>query len=82
MKWKHPGQILIPIALIVWLALKPPNSTMSFWAQVIATALALFALPLSGIWLFLPWEAPYVYGLLSARFNGRYLACKDRTLLP
>jgi hypothetical protein len=64
MVWIFSAQIAIPLALIAWLACLPPKNTFGFWVQVFATALALFAVLLSGIWLFPPWWMPYLFALL------------------
>lgn len=54
----------IPLALIGWLALAPQRSLAGFWTQTIATAIGLFALAITGLWLFPPWWTPYALGVL------------------
>lgn len=54
-------QILLPLALIGWLAFSPLRSRMGFLLQALATGLALVALLLSAIWMVPPWWTPFVY---------------------
>jgi Peptidase family M23 len=58
------AQILIPLALIAWLAIAPPRNLLGFWLQALVTAVALLAIARIGLWIFPPWWTPYVYGLL------------------
>lgn len=48
-------QAIVPLALIAWLALAPPRSTVGFWVQAITAGLALVAIGMVGIWSFPPW---------------------------
>lgn len=58
-------QLALPLLLISWVALYPPRSALGFWAQATATATALLAIALTGLWLFPPWWATWVFaGLL------------------
>lgn len=54
-------QILLPLALIGWLAFSPLHSRMGFLLQALATGCALFALLLSAVWMIPPWWVPFVY---------------------
>ncbi len=65
-------QLTLPLLLIGWLAFAPPRSATVFYVQVLATALALFAVSLTGLWLFPPWWAPWAFGalLLLAALRG------------
>ncbi|MGQ0696688.1 MAG: M23 family metallopeptidase [Panacagrimonas sp.] len=58
-------QFALPLILVAWIGVAPPRSLFGFWVQVAATALALFALALTGIWILPPWWAPCAFaGLL------------------
>ena len=58
-------QLALPLLLISWIAVYPPRSALAFWAQATATATALLAIALTGLWLFPPWWALWVLvGLL------------------
>ena len=63
-------QFSLPPVLIRWMALAPPRTLFGFCIQVIATAAALWAMALLGIWLLPPWWAPPHSGLLSQRRLG------------
>lgn len=64
------AQIILPLALICWIALAPQRSVAGFWVQAVATATGLFALARSGLWLFPPWWTPYALGLLLVAAIG------------
>ena len=57
-------QSVVPLALVAWLAVTPPRSTIGFWTQAIATALGLNAVGTTGLWLFPPWWTPVAHGVL------------------
>jgi len=57
-------QDLVPLVLIGWLTFAPPSSAAGFWTQVLSTAVVLVELSFTGIWMFPPWWAPYVFGTL------------------
>lgn len=54
-------QIVLPVALIAWLAFAPVGSRIGFSIQAIATGLVLLALLLIAVWMIPPWWAPYLY---------------------
>jgi hypothetical protein len=58
------AQIILPLALIAWLAIAPLRNLLGFWLQALVTAVALLAIARMGIWIFPPWWTPYGYGLL------------------
>lgn len=60
------AQLAVPVALIGWMALAPPRNLAGFCMQVIASAAALGALALLGIWLLPPWWAPWAFGVALA----------------
>lgn len=57
-------QAVVPIALIGWILFAPQRSLIGFWTQILATAIGLIALGLTGILLFPPWWAPWAFALL------------------
>lgn len=58
-------QLVLPLVLIGWLAMASPRSALAFGIQATATATALLTLELTGLWLFPPWWASWVFaGLL------------------
>lgn len=59
-------QIVLPVALIAWLAFLPAASLVGFAAQALGAGLAFLGLALVAIWSWPPWWIPYVYGLLWA----------------
>lgn len=60
-------QLALPLLFIAWIALIPLRSRFGFFCQTVATATALLALALTGLWLFPPWWTPYAFaGLLAA----------------
>lgn len=65
-------QGVLPLLLIAWLLVAPPRARLAFWLQFSATAVALWALALLGIWLLPPWWAPYGFavGLAVAVWLG------------
>ena len=63
-------QLALPSVLIGWMALAPQRTLFGFWIQFIASAAALWALALLGIWLLPPWWAPYAFGAALAATTG------------
>lgn len=57
-------QLLLPLALLAWLGLAPLPGRLGFIVQVLATAAALLALHLVGLWLVPPWWAPWLYWIV------------------
>lgn len=55
-------QLLLPIALVLWIGVAPPANRLGFAIQVSASVLTLAAMALRGIWLLPPWWAPYGFG--------------------
>jgi Peptidase family M23 len=58
------AQLVLPLALILWLAIAPPLNLIGVVIQTLVTAIALFAIARMGVWVFPPWWTPYIYGLL------------------
>ena len=65
-------QFSLPFVLIFWFALAPPRTRFGFFIQLIASAAALWAMALLGIWLLPPWWAPHAFavGLAAATWVG------------
>lgn len=59
-------QLFLPLFFIGWVVLAPPYSASGFFCQIVGTPIALFALALTGLWLFPPWWTPYLFGGLLA----------------
>ncbi len=60
-------QLMLPLFFILWIGIAPTKSALAFCVQLLSTGLALFALHLTGLWLFPPWWTPWLfYGLLLA----------------
>ena len=62
------AQVAVPVALILWMWLAPPNSAFGFGIQFAASAACLWATAWLGIWLVPPGWAPWAFGagLLAA----------------
>jgi hypothetical protein len=62
------AQVLVPLALVLWMLLAPQRSTSGFGIQFAASVACLWAAALLGIWLVPPWWAPWGFGagLLAA----------------
>ena len=56
-------QLVLPLVLIGWMTLAPPRTLVGVCIQVSATAAALWAMALLGIWLLPPWWAPCAFGV-------------------
>ena len=53
-------QLLIPVLLVLWLWVLPPDSHLGWAVQTIATLVLLAVATRVGIWLFPPWWTPCV----------------------
>ena len=59
-------QLVLPLLVVTWLAFAPLKSKFGFFCQAVGTAVGLFGLALTGLWLFPPWWTPYALaGLLA-----------------
>ncbi len=63
-------QLMVPLVLVAWMGLAPPRAGLAFWLQATATAAALWAMALLGIWLLPPWWAPLTFGVALAVVVG------------
>lgn len=62
-------QLLSPLFFVGWVAIAPPRSMLAFYIQALAFTMGLLAMSLTGLWLFPPWWAPWVFaGLLVMAF--------------
>ena len=59
-------QLLLPLALLLWLALKPAHHRLGRMFQGAGTAAILLALHLAGLWIIPPWWTPWLYWVLFA----------------
>lgn len=67
-------QVVLPLALLLWLALLPASSLVGFAAQAAGTGVFLFALGRVAQWAVPVWWLPHVYG-------GLWLAAVAAVLL-
>ncbi|MGB5076470.1 MAG: M23 family metallopeptidase [Sphingorhabdus sp.] len=66
-------QLLLPVALLLWLAFRPSRHKLVRISQIAGTAALLLALHLAGLWINLPWWTPWMlWGLFAlALWRGR-----------
>lgn len=57
-------QLVLPLALLAWLAAWPLRSVAGLIVQSLAAGLTILAVSLGGLWLIPPWWTPYLLGLL------------------
>ncbi len=60
------AQLVLPLALLAWVALSPAQRPLLYAVQLLATASVLLALSLVSVWIMPPWWTPYIHGLLFA----------------
>jgi hypothetical protein len=69
-------QVVVPSALLAWLALGRPASRMAWVLRVLLSAGYILGIAMAGLWLILPWYTPFFYyGLLLPA-----IACSRRRL--
>lgn len=77
------AQILLPLALIAWLAFLPSSTLAGFMAQAAGTGAVLLALALVTQWAVPVWWLPRVHGgFFVAALVGHLLRMGDLPLLP
>lgn len=59
-------QLLLPLALLLWLAFLPAHHILGRILQSAGTAALLLALHLAGLWIMPPWWTPWIYWGLFA----------------
>lgn len=57
-------QMTVPLILIACVLFAPVQGRFRLWIQILATAFALLAIALTGLWTIPPWWAPYAFGAL------------------
>lgn len=57
-------QLLLPLALLLWMLIAPPRSRLGWGLQLVASLLVLWAMARVGIWLFPPWWTPHAAAAL------------------
>ncbi len=67
-------QLLVPIALVAWLALAAPRSWLGAGVRLAATLLALWAIARVGVWMFPPYWMPYVCGVAAVAVTAWRMA--------
>ncbi len=76
-------QVLLPLALVLWMALLPPRNLAGFWLLSLAGALLVLMVALQGVWVFPPWWVPYLLGLLLvAAVAWHLIRAPARRVLP
>ncbi len=77
-------QLAVPLFLIGWIGFSPSTSTLGFCCQAVGVAAGLFALALTGLWLFPPWWTSYAFAGLwvTAVFFGWRRRFPFASLLP
>lgn len=56
-------QLVLPLALIAWLGLRPLQSLAGIAMQIASIALYVLAIAIIGLWTILPWWTPWGLGL-------------------
>jgi murein DD-endopeptidase MepM/ murein hydrolase activator NlpD len=74
-------ELLLPVALLCWLAFKPARHLRIRLLQIVGTAAILLALQLAGLWILPPWWTPWVYWALFAvaLWRGRSAPTRSAT---
>ena len=54
-------ELLLPLALLLWLAFLPARHKLPRLFQSVGTAAILLALHLAGLWIMPPWWTPWIY---------------------
>ena len=71
-------QLVIPVALLIWLAFGRPKDLLSWLLRVLLVTCYLVGMSAGGLWLVLPWYTPVIYSL--ALFLALAHSLPDRTL--
>ena len=72
-------QLVLPLALLLLLALRPARHSVTRTCQIAGTAAILLALHLAGLWILPPWWTPWVYWVLFALALWRGWGITNRT---
>jgi hypothetical protein len=57
------AQLVLPVALLVWLTRRRPESRVPTVMGWVLAALYVLAIGMAGLWLALPWYLPFLYGV-------------------
>lgn len=66
-------QILLPLALLAWMAFYPAAGWLAWGLQLVSVALALLGIGLVSLWAVPPFWVPYTYGLLLLLITATHL---------
>jgi hypothetical protein len=56
-------QLVLPVALLLWLAFGRPKTAIAWLLRVLLVTCYLLATGVAGMWLVLPWYTPVIYGI-------------------
>lgn len=66
-------QVLLPLALLAWVALYPAAGWLAWGLQLVSVTLALLGIGLAALWTVPPFWVPYTYGLLLLLITTTHL---------
>ncbi len=66
-------QILLPLALLAWMAFYPAAGWLAWGLQLVSVALVLLGVGLVSLWAVPPFWVPYTYGLLLLLITATHL---------
>ncbi|MGM0766693.1 MAG: M23 family metallopeptidase [Pseudomonadota bacterium] len=66
-------QVLLPLALLAWVAFYPASGWLAWGLQLISVAAVLLGIGLAFLWAVPPFWVPYAYGLLLALIGATHL---------
>ncbi|MGB1949730.1 MAG: M23 family metallopeptidase [Marinobacter sp.] len=69
-------QILLPLALLAWVAFYPASGWLAWGLQLISVAAVLLGIGLAFLWAVPPFWVPYAYGLLLILIGATHLLRK------
>lgn len=75
-------QLLLPLALLLWLLVSPAQGRLGYAVHVTCTAIALLTLKAASIWSLPPWWTPWFYLLLLLSIVTRQIAARRIRLRP
>lgn len=65
MSWMEiAAQIVLPLALLTWMALRPAQGWLAWGLQLLSVTLVLLGIGLAALWAMPPFWVPHAYGLL------------------
>jgi Peptidase family M23 len=75
-------QLMLPLALIAWVAWRPLHSWAGIAIQIASIALYVLAIAIIGLWTFLPWWTPYGLGFALMVAIAPTFRAKQRPWFP